>query len=148
MMSRFQEVTANLSSKTQKGKKEKRHKRKKSKKAKGGEDNSGPVQISKVAVCVVARWTKCTSLYFTFKRLHFFSSLSVSEGPGKGEVQHDIREEDQDESEEVKERQTGEPPNVSLHCVNGLRDSVLTLAFDPQRDKNRAELLEFLNSTL
>lgn len=37
----------------QKGKKEKRHKRKKNKKAKGGEDNSGPVQISKVAVPVV-----------------------------------------------------------------------------------------------
>jgi len=33
----------------QKGKKEKRHKRKKEKKAKGGEDGSGPVQISKVA---------------------------------------------------------------------------------------------------
>ncbi|KAG7222718.1 hypothetical protein INR49_026327 [Caranx melampygus] len=31
----------------QKGKKERRHKRKKDKKAKGGEDNSGPVQISK-----------------------------------------------------------------------------------------------------
>lgn len=67
----FKFVIKNTST-LQKGKKEKRHKRKKNKKAKGGEDNSGPVQISKVTA-----GQKCISSYYTFKlkpfHLFFFS---------------------------------------------------------------------------
>lgn len=77
LFSNFKVVIKNTST-LQKGKKEKRHKRKKNKKAKGGEDNSGPVQISKVTARVVVRGQKCISLYYTFKLkpFHlFFSSI-------------------------------------------------------------------------
>lgn len=90
-------------------------------------------------------WSPEDPLSFTLKSLHLISSASVSEGPGEGEVQHDIREEDQDESEEIKERQTGESLSVPWWSGN---DPVLKPGFFFQRDKNRAELLEFLNSTL
>lgn len=82
-----------------------------------------------------------------FNSNHLISSFLVSEGPGKGQVQHDFGEKDKDESEEVKERQTGEPPNLPSQFPNGLHGS-LCFALILQRDKNRAELLEFLNSTL
>lgn len=67
-----------MSSKTsnlQKGKKEKRHKRKKNKKAKGAEDNSGPVQISKVIAPMkqkspsVAIETKNAALYILYLKI-------------------------------------------------------------------------------
>ncbi|AWP20183.1 Hypothetical protein SMAX5B_019688 [Scophthalmus maximus] len=76
-----------------KGKKEKRHKRKKDKKAKGGEENSGPVQISK---------------YLKDKKKGKYSMIS-----GK---------------------------KIKMKVKKSKKDK--------QRDKNRAELLEFLNSTV
>lgn len=76
-----------------KGKKEKRHKRKKDKKSKGGEENSGPVQISKY----------------------------------------------------LKERKKGK---YSMISGKKIKMKVKKSKKDKQRDKNRAELLEFLNSTL
>lgn len=75
LFSSFKFVIKNTST-LQKGKKEKRHKRKKNKKAKGGEDNSGPVQISKVTatVVVIEDKKKCISLYYIFslKLFNFF----------------------------------------------------------------------------
>lgn len=44
-------------------------------------------------------------VFLAFKLAFVF--LSVLEGPEKRQVQHDFREEDKDESKEVKERQTG-----------------------------------------
>lgn len=38
--------------------------------------------------------------------------LSVFEGQEKGQIQHDFREEDKDESKEIKERQTGKQSDV------------------------------------